>query len=224
MDAAKELFRGPKIALNVSSLASMVDSVENCVSVFNQYGDGTITQLITAILEMKMESKIREDWHLAHPPDAIPDVEELLTFVRHRRAALESTDTGAAREKPPFRQQQQHKPFQQLKGKVGTNLHIHSPAGFVSNLTILAHVPSLKTWIYRIELVSSKKLAFATIVYALGTILEPVLVGMPVVRVVANTTRYCTNLVLQYNNLLCKPRRQLQLLLTTPLCLHSWLP
>ena len=37
---------------------------------------------------------------------------------------MESTDTGAAREKPPFRQQQQHKPFQQPKGKIGTNLHV----------------------------------------------------------------------------------------------------
>ena len=72
MDAAKELLSGPKIAHNVSSLTSMVDLVENCVSVFNQYRDGTITQLITAILETKMESKIRKDWRLAHPPDAIP--------------------------------------------------------------------------------------------------------------------------------------------------------
>ena len=62
---------------------------------------------------------------------------------------------------------------------------------------------------------STKKLAFATIVYTLGTILEPVLVGMPVVSAVANTTRYCTNFVLQYNSLLCKPQRQLLLLLTT---------
>ena len=45
---------------------------------------------------------------------------------------------------------------------------------------------------------STKKLAFATIVYALGTILEPVLVGMPVVSAVANSTLYCTNLVLLY--------------------------
>ena len=78
LDAAKELLSGPKIAHNVSSLTSMVDSVENCVSVFNQYGDGTITQLKTAILKTKNESKIHKDWHLGHPPDAIPDVEEPL--------------------------------------------------------------------------------------------------------------------------------------------------
>ena len=78
LDATKELLSGPKIAHNVSSLTSMVDSVENCVSVFNQYGDGTITQLKTAIVKTKNESKIRKDWHLGHPPDAIPDVEEQL--------------------------------------------------------------------------------------------------------------------------------------------------
>ena len=61
MDAAKEFLSGPKIAHNVRSLTYMVDSVENCVSVFNQYWDGTITQLITAILDTKMECKIRED-------------------------------------------------------------------------------------------------------------------------------------------------------------------
>ena len=90
------LLKNLSVGLNVSSLTSMVDSVENCVSVFNQYGDGTITRLITAILKTKIESKIREDWRLAHPPDAIPDVEELLTFVNRDRCSSRKASIQAA--------------------------------------------------------------------------------------------------------------------------------
>ena len=93
MDKPKEVFR--KAVSNVmncghsdynkSSLYHNSTCVLKSLHTLERYGDESIYQLLTSILELKMSNKLRQEWACANgKSDAVPDIRNLIHFAEER--------------------------------------------------------------------------------------------------------------------------------------------
>ena len=112
MDKPKEVFRKAvsnvmnlgHLDCNKSSLYAICTCVLKSLHTLVRYGDGSIYQLLTSILELKMSNKLRQEWACANgKSDAVPDIRDLIQFAEERHSLLDDTSTYS-RPLVPYRQ------------------------------------------------------------------------------------------------------------------------
>ena len=125
LEATRQLTSMSKLSHNSVSLTEAIETLANTISTVQQYGDGTVGQMIAALVEAKMDSKVLEDWRIEQPPSVIPDAEALLKFLRKRKGALGSVEREFHYSRPPKQSVPQNKPSpsNSNKGKAVLTLH-----------------------------------------------------------------------------------------------------
>ena len=71
-------------------LAGLEYEVRKAVNTLKRYGDGSMDQILTAFLELKMTAKFRQEWIFYHgSPECVTQIEYLLNFDDKRPSILE---------------------------------------------------------------------------------------------------------------------------------------
>jgi len=70
----------------VNKLSNVVDDLRQNCSTIKKYGDNTIQQLLTALVELRMSNKFWKEWIIHQEnPHAIPPIHDLLAFSEEER-------------------------------------------------------------------------------------------------------------------------------------------
>ena len=76
------------------SFNSLATDVRKAADTLKRYGDGTATQLLTGLLELRMTSELKIEMVRHHKtPDTVPSVYSLLEFADEEHAIFSATKT-----------------------------------------------------------------------------------------------------------------------------------
>ena len=98
MDIPRDVFLGALRSISEigtldydrKGLAGIESEVRKAVNMLKRYGDGSMDQILTAFLELKMTAKFRQEWISYHGrPKCVPHIEDLLNFANKRQSILE---------------------------------------------------------------------------------------------------------------------------------------
>ena len=75
-----------------AGLATVATDLLKSLHTLERYGDGSMGQILTGIVELKMSNKFRQEWAIHHgKPEVIPHVSHLIQFAEGRQSILEAT-------------------------------------------------------------------------------------------------------------------------------------
>ena len=87
--ALKSVMGIGQVDYDKNGLTTLTTDVLHAVNTLKHYGDGSMTQMMTAMMELRMSPKLRQEWSLYHgKPDCIQPFDDLLKFAEQRQRIL----------------------------------------------------------------------------------------------------------------------------------------